>query len=114
MQRLCDLGPKICVLTGVELNGKVGGAIYDKTTGEFYCYLKEKIDRTFHGTGDLFASTLFSALLKGYSDKKALKLAVEFTYSAMEATVKNKNAAWYGVDFETVLPLLFDMQKEST
>ncbi len=114
MQRLCDLGPKICVLTGVELNGKVGGAIYDKTTGEFYCYLKEKIDRTFHGTGDLFASTLFSALMKGFSNKKALKLAVEFTYSAMEATVKNKNAAWYGVDFETVLPLLFDMQREST
>ncbi len=114
MERLCELGPKVCVLTGVELNGKVGAAIYDKTTGEFYCYLKEKIDRTFHGTGDLFASTLFSALVKGYSNKVALKLAVEFTYSAMQATVNNADACWYGVDFESVLPKLISMQNEIT
>lgn len=110
MQRLCELGPKICVITGVELKGKVGAAIYDKTTGEFYCYLKEKIDRTFHGTGDLFASTLFSALIKGFSNKKALKLAVDFTYEAMKATVANIDASWYGVDFETVLPKLISLQ----
>ncbi|MBE7091883.1 MAG: pyridoxamine kinase [Clostridiales bacterium] len=114
MQRLCDLGPKICVLTGVELNKKVGSAIYDKTTGEFYCYLKEKIDRTFHGTGDLFASVLFSALIKGFSNKKALQIAVEFTYRAMKATVENKDASWYGVDFETVLPQLISLSTEIT
>lgn len=114
MERLCDLGPKICVITGVELNEKVGAAIYDKTTGEFYCYLKEKIDRTFHGTGDLFASTLFSALINGFSNKKALKLAVDFTYEAMKATVANKDASWYGVDFESVLPTLISMQNEIT
>lgn len=114
MERLCELGPKICVITGVELNGKVGSALYDKTTGEFYCYLKDKIDRTFHGTGDLFASTLFSALVKGYNNKTALKLAVEFTYSAMQATVNNKDACWYGVDFESVLPKLISMQNEIT
>ncbi len=114
MERLCALGPKICVLTGVEIDGKHGSAIYDKTTGDFYCLLKKKIDRTFHGTGDLFASVLFSALIKGFDNKKALKLAVEFTYSAMEATVNNKDASWYGVDFETVLPDLILMQKEIT
>lgn len=114
MERLCDLGPKICVLTGVELNGKIGSAIYDKTTDEFYCYLREKIDRTFHGTGDLFASTLFSALIKGFSNKQALKIAVDFTHSAMMATVNNKDANWYGVDFETVLPKLISMQNEIT
>lgn len=114
MERLCNLGPKIAVLTGVEINGKVGSAIYDKTTGEFYCLLKEKIDRTFHGTGDLFASVLFSALIKGYTNKQALKLAVEFTYSAMKTTVNNKDAAWYGVDFETVLPELILKQNEIT
>ncbi len=112
MQRLCDLGPKITVLTGVEIGDKSGSAIYDKTTGEFYCLLLKKIDRTFHGTGDLFASVLFSCLIKGYDNKKSLKIAIEFTYRAMEATVNNKDAAWYGVDFETVLPKLLALTKE--
>lgn len=112
MKRLCDLGPETSVLTGIEADNKLGAAIYNSKTNAFDIYLKDKIHKTFHGTGDLFASVLFSCLIKGAKEKQALKAAVEFTYSAMEATIKNKNAAWYGVDFETVLPRLFSLTKE--
>ncbi len=108
MKQLCLLGPKISVLTGVEQDGKLGGAIYDIETDEFYFYLLDKIDRTFHGTGDVFASVLFSCLVNGLDIKLALKKAVDFVYAAMKATIENKDAAWYGVDFERVLPLLFE------
>lgn len=112
MQMLCDIGPEICVLTGVESDNKLGGVVYNKKTDEFYYLLKDKIHKTFHGTGDLFASVLFSCLINGLHEKKALKVAVEFTYSAMEATMRNKDAAWYGVDFETVMPQLLELTKE--
>ncbi len=106
---LCALGPKICVITGVEENNKLGAVIYNSETDEFDFYLRDKIQRTFHGTGDVFASVLFSCLIKGRSIKESLKSAVDFTYLSMEATVKNPDSNWYGVDFETVLPALSDL-----
>ena len=111
MFKLCDLGPEICVITGIEADNKLGAAIYNKTTDEFDLYSKNKIVRTFHGTGDIFASVLFSALIKDMPLKKALKIAVDFTYISMEATVKNPRASWYGVDFESVLPQLIKLAK---
>ncbi len=114
MKRLCDIGPEICVITGVEKNNKLGAAIYNKTTDEFDIYLKDKIQKTFHGTGDIFASVLFSSLIKDLPIKKALKNAVEFTYLCMEATIKNSEASWYGVDFETVLPHLLNLSDDFT
>lgn len=111
MQRLCDIGPEICVITGVEFDNKLGAAIYNKTTDEFDVYLKDKISRTFHGTGDIFASVLFSSLINDMPIKDSLTLAVEFTYLSMEATIKNSDSSWYGVDFETVLPHLLNIRK---
>lgn len=111
MLRLCDSGPEICVITGIEADNKSGAAIYNKSTDEFDLYLRDKIQRTFHGTGDIFASVLFSALIKNMPIKKALNTAVDFTYLSMEATVNNPDASWYGVDFESVLPKLLELTK---
>lgn len=108
-RQLCQLGPKICVITGVEANNKLGAAIYNRETDEFDVYLLDKIKRTFHGTGDIFASVLFSCLVKNQPLKKSLECAVTFTYRAMEATMKNPDSNWYGVDFESVLPTLFEI-----
>lgn len=109
MKHLCLLGPEICVITGVEKDNKLGAAIYNKTTDEFDIYLKNKIPKAFHGTGDIFASVLFSSLIKNMPIKKALANAVDFTYLCMEATIKNPDASWYGVDFEAVLPHLLNL-----
>lgn len=111
MLRLCDSGPEICVITGIESGNKLGAAIYNRKTDEFDLYLKDKIARTFHGTGDIFASVLFSALVKDIPLKKSLSAAVDFTYLSMEATIKNPDATWYGVDFESVLPELLHLTK---
>ncbi len=106
MKKLCALGPEICVITGVEADNKLGAAIYNSNTDEFDFCLRSKIQKTFHGTGDIFASVLFSCLIKELPLKAALRSAVDFTCNAMEATLKNKNANWYGVDFEAVLSTL--------
>ncbi len=114
MKHLCDLGPETVVITGVEMHNKLGAAIYNKSVDEFDIYLKDKISRTFHGTGDIFASVLFSSLIKDMPIKKALTNAVDFTYHCMEATVNNPDASWYGVDFESVLPRLFELSNDFT
>ena len=108
MKELCKLGPEITVITGVEIDNKLGAAIYNSKTNEFDYCLHAKIQRTFHGTGDIFASVLFSCLIKEMPLKNALHTAVNFTCNSMEATLNNENANWYGVDFETVLPTLFN------
>lgn len=108
-RRLTELGPKICVITGVEADDKLGAVIYNSENDEFDVYLKDKIKRTFHGTGDIFASVLFSCLVKEQPIEKALQNSVDFTYLAMEATIKNPDSNWYGVDFESVLPALMNM-----
>ncbi len=110
MKKLCELGPEICVITGVEINDRLGAAIYNSRTDEFDCCLHTKIQRTFHGTGDIFASVLFSCLIKEMPLKNALNTAVELTCNAMEATLKNEKANWYGVDFEAVLPTLLSLK----
>ncbi len=114
LKELTDLGVDFCVLTGVELEGKCGACGYKKSTDEFYSFLMPKIQRTFHGTGDIFASILFSAVVRGASCEKALNLAVKFTFDSMQATVDNPDARWYGVDFETVLSRLCAAESDFT
>ena len=114
MKRLSALGPETVVITGIETDGRSGAAIYNKATGEFRLYQRDKIDRTFHGTGDLFASVLFSCLIKGKTPSESLNSAVDITYSAMLKTVANKDARWYGVDFEAIMPELVSVANDFT
>ncbi|MBR2860947.1 MAG: pyridoxamine kinase [Clostridia bacterium] len=108
LMKLTDAYCPVCVLTGVELSGKSGAVAFNARTNEFYCCLKQKIDRVFHGTGDVFASVLFSCIVNEKPLEKALETAVNFTFEAMMASVNNPDSVWYGVDFETVLPILRD------
>ena len=109
LKKLTDLGCKKAVLTGVCLNGKDLGVYgYDKQTGEYFSYFKEHLPFSFHGTGDIFASTLCGALTRGKSLFDALKIAVDFTVESISASIKNPERKWYGVDFETALPYLIN------
>ena len=108
---LRELGAKLSVITGVSLEkGKIGAMGIDRETGETWCYQNRRIDASYHGTGDLFASTFVGELLRGKDWKDAMRIAADYTAHTIETTLKNPKEPWYGVDFETTLPDLLKME----
>lgn len=95
-------GVKI-VLTGVGFDERrIGVACYEGGEPEFI--LSEKIDASYHGTGDVFASSLVAALMNGRSVKAAAAIAVNFTCGAIRRTLEKYPDMHYSVAFEEVLP----------
>ena len=112
LKRLCALGTPVAVLTGISLQpGKCGVMAYDSRKDEFCEYYSEHLPFSFHGTGDVFASACFAAMLKGQPLLKALTTAVEFTVESIRRTVAHENHNWYGVDFESAIPKLLELLK---
>ena len=105
LERLTKLGAQISVLTGVSLSeGKTGVMGYDKKNDEIYCYQNDKVGAMFHGTGDLFSSTVIGEIMKGKSWKDAMRIAADYTAHTIEVTMNNPKKPWYGVDFEATIP----------
>lgn len=112
LKRLCGLGSPIAAITGVSLEkGKYGVMAYDSTKDEYCEYYSEHLPYSFHGTGDVFSSACFAALMYGKTLAEALKVAVEFTIEAIRQTVAQENPIWYGVDFELAIPKLLELLK---
>ena len=108
---LRELGAKLSVITGVSLEkGKIGAMGIDRETGETWCYQNRRIDASYHGTGDLFASTFVGGLLRGKDWKNAMRIAADYTAHTIEVTLKSPKEPWYGVDFETTLPDLLKLE----
>ena len=61
---------------------------------------------SFHGTGDVFASVVVGAMMRGCPLEDALRLAVDFTLESIRKTVVDPEHRWYGVNFEEAIPLL--------
>ena len=111
--RLCGLGAKKAVLTGIEPEPhKIGVVMYDSETDRFYSHFSAKVDKVFHGTGDVFSSACVGGLCRGLGLEKALELAVDFTSKCAEISAENPHTRWYGVDFETAIPWLVDRIRE--
>lgn len=96
-------GAKV-VLTGVTFDErKVGAASFD---GESITYaFSPRVDKIFHGTGDVFASALVAAYMNGKSLTEATDFAVDFTYNCINRTLCDDERD-YGVCFEKELPRL--------
>ena len=62
--------------------------------------------KSFHGTGDIFASVLTGALVQGVPLDKAYAMAGDFVAKSIEFTLKEKNYNTYGVNFEQAIPYL--------
>ena len=107
LRKLAGLGARRVVLNGISFDDKkLGIASYDSETDKISWYFHEKMPQSFHGTGDIFASVLTGALVRGLSLEKSYRLAADFVVEAIKATLSHPDYRWYGVDFETVLPTL--------
>ena len=105
LHKLHSLGCKNVVLTGVSLeSSKLGIATFDGKIVSYY--FKNCIDGYFHGTGDLYASTLVAAKLVRGSLQEAAEIAVDFTVASINATLSSDRERKYGVNFESGVPLL--------
>ena len=93
------------VLTGVYFDErKIGAAVYDGL-GTSYVF-SERMDKMYHGTGDVFTSTLTAALMNGRSLKASAQIAANFTCACIKKTMENGTKARLGVNFESQLPSL--------
>ncbi len=112
LTELCKLGAKRALLTGVSYDGENQGVVaYDSTNDTFSSYFAAHIDRSSHGTGDVFASSFFGGLMLGIGVTDAMKIAVDFTVESIKATLDDTDH-WYGVKFETALPGLMENLKK--
>lgn len=109
LKKLAALGAKKIVLKGVQYgDGKLGIVSYDSATGTQESYFHDKCEQSFHGTGDIFASVLTGALMRGASLKEAYSMAGDFVVAAIKETLSHEDHNNYGVDFEAVFPMLLE------
>lgn len=116
LKDLAGTGAKKIVLKGVEFNqdqetikgvaGKIGIAAYDTETETYSWYFHKKMPTSFHGTGDIFASVLTGAVMRGLSLEKSYSLAADYVVESIKATLEEENYNWYGVNFEQAVPYL--------
>lgn len=109
LKRLCGLGAKTAAVTGVMYDGKNQGVVgYNSVTGQYDEYFSENLPISCHGTGDVFSSAMFGALMLGKTLAESMKIAVEMTVDCIRHTMGD-DAHWYGVKFEECIPDLVRM-----
>lgn len=107
LRKLSGLGAKKVVLTGISFEpGKLGAAAYDRNSDKISYAFNQRIEGHFHGTGDVFGSTLLAALMNDFSLEEAIQIAVDYTYRCIVLTVEAEQERRYGVCFERALPYL--------
>lgn len=112
LKRLTGLGAKRAALTGIGMRSdEIGFYMYDSTTDTYSHYYNEKLPVAYHGTGDVFASAVVGANMRGKSIEESLKIAVDFTLEAMRKTMADPNSRFYGVNFEEALPYYIELLK---
>ncbi len=109
--KLTETGAKTAVITGVrytEHPDKQGVMGYDSVSGTFSSYFSENLPISCHGTGDVFASTMFGAILRDKNLLQAETIAVNMTVDSIKHTMGDKEH-WYSVKFEECIPDLVKM-----
>ena len=107
VERLSLNGRRSVVLTGASTAPELTGAMcFDAKTGQIHSVQVDRVPREFYGTGDVFASVLAGALVKGVTLPDATRQAVEFVCACAQRTAEQDLPIREGVDFEPLLGLL--------
>ena len=103
------MGMKKVVLTGVSFCPEETGAMLSDGVATYY-YRHPKLARSYHGTGDIYASAFVGAWLGGKSLEEAIGIAADYACECIAATIPDETH-WYGTKFESVLYKLIEMLK---
>lgn len=107
VDKLSQAGAKTIVLTGVSYDEDTTGVLILENGIKSY-YRHKKIDKKYHGTGDIYSSAFTGALNRGKSVYESAKIAADFVVKCIENTIDDESH-WYGVKFE---PVLYQLSKE--
>ncbi len=103
LKKLRTLCPRPSV-TGCDeqKDGKtICSVYYTDETGAIKTYATEKIEGSFHGAGDVYASALVGALARGTDTDTAVRLAADFTTASIRQTKEDGTEARYGLNSES-------------
>ena len=104
LERLSLGGTRSVVLTGVHPRpGRIGAGCFDRETGEVSFPAADQEPGVWSGTGDLFASVMLGALLRGESLHAAAGRAAEFVRRCAAYTAARGGSEVEGVQFEGLL-----------
>lgn len=107
LKALCDLGAGTAVLTGVSFDpGEIGFMSLEAKTGTFDAYFHPRVEASYHGTGDIFASVVTGGLMLGKTLGESLCLAADYTADCIRVTAEDPQGIRYGVYFEALIPEL--------
>ena len=107
MQALYEQYGASVVLTGLDYEkGKVGSGCFEG--GKSTVSLHERIDCYYPGTGDLFAAVMLGELLGGATLRSACVRAGEFVRDTIAYTAEQHTDPNFGVQFEKLLPQLWN------
>ncbi|MBR6727375.1 MAG: pyridoxamine kinase [Clostridia bacterium] len=106
MDKVLALGAKTVVITGVCYRAEeLSIAILSRGDREISYYTHERLSKSCHGTGDIFASAFTGALVRGKTPLEAARVAGNFTLAGMKMTSAEH---WYGTQFEKAIPVLLE------
>ena len=104
LERLSLDGKRSVVLTGVSLTeGQIGAGYFDRITGTTGFAMAHQEPAHFPGTGDLFASVLLGALMRGDELPGSVQQAVDFVQRCVACTLEVGTQPLEGVQFEPLL-----------
>lgn len=101
LEKLHGMGMKQVVLTGVSYRPEETGVVLSDGTRTYY-YRHSKLARSYHGTGDIYASVFVGSWIGGKSLEEAIRIAADYACECIKATIDDPNH-WYGTKFESVL-----------
>lgn len=94
------------VLTGVALTTGELGVVGAQPQAPPWCLTTAKLAGHYFGTGDIFASVLCGAMLRGMALPAASRLAMTFVSKAITTTLASGSDGRLGVDYAAGLPWL--------
>mgnify|MGYP003364810132 FL=1 len=104
LERLSLDGRRSVVPTGVSLRpGAIGAGCFDRATGRIRFAMARQEPAQFPGTGDLFASVVLGAMLRGEPLETAAQRAAEFVQRCAAHTLALGTPVLEGVQFEPLL-----------
>ncbi len=98
--KLHQNGAKDVVITGVRKSENKIGVFCLLDGKEVYEYYNEREAKDFHGTGDIYSSAVYGALMKGKTLPEAVKFACDYTKHCIAVTLSEPDYSIYGVNFE--------------
>jgi len=106
---LAAMGPSEVVLTGLKPgDGKVWTLAYDQKQDKAVTVGRPLVEKHYSGTGDLFASVLCGALVRGEELFAAAERAADFVYRCTLYTAGTDGGLEDGVCFEKFLHQILD------